>query len=221
MSCRICPSPPGELLAALREGEEEAALEALEQWLEEGLCPTVLCPLRAVEWAADLACLACEAGADPSAVAAAGVEAVRLLLERRPGEGLREPLREAVRQWAALVRAESPLSERIRRAVAHLHAHCTDPDLKEEEVAREALLCPSRFWRAFREERGVTYRQYLRNLRVEEAQRLLASTSLSVGEVAQRVGDESPEAFGRAFKMVVGMSPGQYRQQLKGKAGLP
>jgi len=239
---------------ALREGEEPAALEALERWLNENPGPragvtgssggqlslfgeeepngksglTVGCPLRAVELVVDLARVACEAGADPSAAAAVGLEVAHLLTER-PGGETREPfatlragsLREAVRQWAALVRAGSPQSERIRRAVAYLHAHYTDPDLKEEKVAQEALLCLSHFWRAFRAEMGVTYARYLRNLRVEEGKRLLASTSLSVEEIARQVGYEAPEAFCRAFKQGVGVSPSQYRRQLKGKAGSP
>jgi transcriptional regulator GlxA family with amidase domain len=91
----------------------------------------------------------------------------------------------------------------------------------EEEVAREALLCLSRFWRAFRDEMGVTYAKYLRNLRVEKAEQLLASMSLSVEEIARQVGYEAPEAFGRAFRKVVGVAPSQYRRQLKGKAGSP
>jgi AraC-like DNA-binding protein len=143
------------------------------------------------------------------------------VLERPPGEDVREPLREAVRQWAALVRAGSPLSEGIRRAVAYLHAHYTSPDLTREKVAREARLCPSRFSRAFHQEKGVTYARYLTDLRMEEAKRLLAGTSRPLEEIASAVGYEHLVSFDRAFKRVVGVPPSQYRRQLEGKAGSP
>jgi len=212
-----------ELLAAVREGKGEAAWEALERWLDGNAEPTASCPclMRGAELVSDLVRVAVEAGADPAAAAAVGQEVSRFLLERPPGGDMREPLREAVRQWAALVRAGSPLSEGIRRAVAHLHAHYASPDLTREKVAREARLCPSRFSRAFHQEMGVTYAGYLTDLRVEEARRLLASTSFRLEEIARKVGYQTQDTFGRAFKRAVGVAPGQYRRQVEGKAGAP
>lgn len=223
MAGRICPSPPTplDLLAALRKGEEEAALEALEQWLSGDPCPMALCPLRAVELVVDLARVACEAGADPSAVAAVGLEGVRRLWERRPDGDVREPLREATRQWAALVRAQSPVSEEIRAAVAYLHTHYASPDLKREEVVQAARLCLSRFLRKFQKEMGVTYEEYLTTLRVEEAKRLLADPSLSLEDIAEDVGYQALSSLYRAFKRVGGMTPAQYRRRLGGGPGSP
>ncbi len=106
-------------------------------------------------------------------------------------------------------------------SVAYLQAHYADPDLKEEEVAQQALLSLSRFWRAFRAEMGVSDRKYLRNLRVEKAKPLLANTSLRGKENAPQVGDESSASFSRAFKQGVGVSPSQYRRQGKGQVRLP
>jgi AraC-like DNA-binding protein len=200
-------------------GEKEAALESLEQWLGGNPCPTAHCPAVALELIADLMRVACEAGADPSAVAEVGLEAASLL-GPFPGRNVRGPLREATRQWVDLVRAGSSVSKRIRRAVAYLHDHYTSPDLREEEVAREAGLCLSRFSQAFHDEMGVTYWEYLTNRRMEEAQHLLASTSLSLKEIAEKVGYRTQEAFCRAFKQAVKVPPGRYRRQVGGGSRL-
>jgi AraC-like DNA-binding protein len=204
---------------ALRKGEEPAAQEALGRWLRGNPGPTALCPMRGLELVTELARVACEAGADPAAVAAVGVEVARCLLDRLPGGDVEEPLREGVRQWAALAHAGSPVSVGIRRAVAYLHVHYASPNLTRDAVAREAGLGRSLFSQAFRSEMGVTYGEYLRVLRVEEARRLLAGTSRSLKEIAGAVGYEAVSSLERAFKEEVGMAPGQYRKQGAGKAG--
>jgi AraC-like DNA-binding protein len=107
----------------------------------------------------------------------------------------------------------------IRRAVAYLHVHYASPNLTREAVARESGFCRSLFSQAFRSEMGVTYGEYLRVLRVEEARRLLAGTSRSLKEIAGAVGYEAVSSLERAFKEEVGMAPGQYRKQGAGKAG--
>jgi len=203
-----------ELRGALRKGEERAALESLEQWLDQNLCPTGSCPIQILELVADLTCAACQGGADSSAVAAVGVEFVRLFLGRPSGREIREPLREATRQWVALVQAGPPVSEEIRRALRYLHAHYTSPDLTRKEVAQAAWTSVSHLSQVFHQEMGMMYKEYLTKLRIEEAQRLLEDPSLALEEVAEKVGYRTLPSFLRAFKRRVGMTPGQYRRML-------
>lgn len=62
------PPTPGEPFAALRRGEEQAALDALEQWLDRNPDPLSSCPIKALELVVDLVRVECEAGADPAYV---------------------------------------------------------------------------------------------------------------------------------------------------------
>ncbi|MFF9341534.1 MULTISPECIES: helix-turn-helix domain-containing protein [unclassified Streptomyces] len=59
---------------------------------------------------------------------------------------------------------------------------------------------------------GRTPAALLREARVREAQRLLIATSLSVRQVAARVGFEDPAYFCRFFRREVGTSPGGFRK---------
>lgn len=201
----FCSPAPPELLAVLQQDKEETALQALEQWLDGHPCP-----IRALGLIAELTCAICRTSADPTAVAAVGRETARLLLEAERGE----PLQEAVQQWATLARAGPRFSEEVRRALLYLEAHYTSSRLRRKEVAQAARSSEAHLSQAFHREVGRTYEEYLTDLRIQEAQRLLAGTSLSVGEIASRVGYRSAESFLRAFKREVGMTPGRYRQKL-------
>jgi AraC-like DNA-binding protein len=58
--------------------------------------------------------------------------------------------------------------------------------------------------------------QYLRQLRMQLASRLLAENGAKIVSVAAAVGFESEAAFSRAFKKCVGLSPDEWRRQASG-----
>jgi AraC family transcriptional regulator len=53
----------------------------------------------------------------------------------------------------------------------------------------------------------------VRQLRIKRAGELLLSTTLSVGEIAERCGYASPRTFRKAFASVTGVSPIQFKKQ--------
>jgi transcriptional regulator GlxA family with amidase domain len=52
----------------------------------------------------------------------------------------------------------------------------------------------------------------LRNLRIEEARRLLESSDAAADEIGVAVGYEDPSFFRRLFKRRAGVTPGRYRR---------
>jgi AraC-like DNA-binding protein len=56
--------------------------------------------------------------------------------------------------------------------------------------------------------------QYVRRRRLQLARELLTTTSLSIGEVAERSGYDDQFHFSRAFKQAHGVNPSAYRQQM-------
>ena len=69
--------------------------------------------------------------------------------------------------------------------------------------------------RRFKAATGTTLIEYLQNLRIEEAKRLLESEQTSVDEISVDVGYEDPSFFRRLFKRRTGLTPSQYRRMFK------
>ncbi|MBX7258579.1 MAG: PocR ligand-binding domain-containing protein [Candidatus Hydrogenedentes bacterium] len=80
-----------------------------------------------------------------------------------------------------------------------------------EDVAHTLGLSGSILGKSFRKQTGVTYREYLRLLRMRQAQRLLLIPGKPVAQVATEVGYTTTAAFSRAFEKVCGASPIAYR----------
>jgi YesN/AraC family two-component response regulator len=65
----------------------------------------------------------------------------------------------------------------------------------------------------FKKELGDSPINYLINRRINEAKKLLATTTKPVSEVASMVGYDNVQYFTMLFKKVTGQSPGGYRKQ--------
>lgn len=66
--------------------------------------------------------------------------------------------------------------------------------------------------RSFVKENGMTPMQFLMDIRMEEACRLLRHSGLRIAEVGEAVGIRNPYYFSRLFKTKTGMSPRAYRK---------
>jgi len=69
--------------------------------------------------------------------------------------------------------------------------------------------------RRFKAATGSTLIEYLQNLRVEEAKRLLESEQKPVDEISVEVSYEYPSFFRRLFKCRTGLTPSQYRRMFQ------
>jgi len=70
----------------------------------------------------------------------------------------------------------------------------------------------------FKKTYGTYFREYLLNLRVNEAKRLLRQTDLCIYEIAERIGFDNPEYFVTQFEKIVQMTPTEYRKEwIKGE----
>ncbi len=99
----------------------------------------------------------------------------------------------------------------IAQAVQYIEAHLFEP-LSVETVANAVNLSPSHFSRLFRSTTGFSPHEYIMLHRIDEAKALLQSTTLSVKEIAFRVGYRSEVNFITAFTDKTGASPTQFRK---------
>ncbi len=83
-----------------------------------------------------------------------------------------------------------------------------------EETAAVANLSKEAFCRFFKLRTRKTFTQYLLQLRINEAQKLLQETDLGIAEIAFRVGFENLSYFNRSFKKLTGERPREFRELL-------
>ena len=88
-----------------------------------------------------------------------------------------------------------------------VRANYADPELRLGAVAAGAGVSRNHLSWEFARETGETLTEYISRVRIEEAKRLFASTSMKVYEVAEKVGFESVEHFSRVFKKLAGAAP--------------
>lgn len=67
----------------------------------------------------------------------------------------------------------------------------------------------------FKKEYHVTVTDYIAGKRLEEAQRLLLNSAMSVTEIAEQIGYHDPKYFAKLFKRRCSVSPAQYRKMYK------
>jgi len=104
----------------------------------------------------------------------------------------------------------SPAS--LRRVIEAMRAS-VQTGIGLEALAAVAGLSSSHFCRAFAVQTGLSPHRYQTALRLERAQILLSTTSMSISDVASAAGYDDPAYFGRAFRREIGFTPSEWRQE--------
>ena len=105
------------------------------------------------------------------------------------------------------------------QAVSYLRHNFGYP-VRIEQLARQIGVSRSYLYKAFLNCSGKSVQQYLQDLRLEEACRLLADTRRAVTDIAYSCGFPDSPSFCRMFRKVYGGTPLQFRQRMaKGSSG--
>ena len=100
-----------------------------------------------------------------------------------------------------IVRAKKYIDENFRE------------NIDRNDVAAVTFVTPNYLSKLFKNSMNMNLREYINQLRIEEAKRLLLSTSLSVSEIASNVGYYNISYFSTVFHKIVGVSPYDWRNQ--------
>lgn len=98
------------------------------------------------------------------------------------------------------------LPQALRHALAYMKKHYSMA-LDLEDLAEECKLSPSYLSRLFSNHLGMGFVEYLHQLRVEAAQKLLEKPGYRIKEIARMVGFKDPNYFSRVYRRIVGMPP--------------
>jgi AraC-like DNA-binding protein len=119
------------------------------------------------------------------------------------------------RQLVEPVSVRSEREARLRQVLDYVAQNCAN-ELSQPEVARTVGMSVSSFREFFKETTGWRFGDYLRDLRLDRAARLLRESDEPIAEVAQRSGFADQSHLTRLFKEKYGITPLQYRKQRPG-----
>lgn len=104
--------------------------------------------------------------------------------------------------------------EKFYDIIAYINDHCAEnPDV--EELAAITGFSVSHFSRLFRQFTGMSWYSYLTRQKIIYVERLLASTSLPITEIAMKAGFNSLATFNRIFKAEKHCTPSQYKNKYR------
>lgn len=112
-----------------------------------------------------------------------------------------------------LIECDQRLRSEIIKAKEYIIHHLRE-SLTVAEVARVACMSESYFSSVFKKEMGVSFIDYVNQIRIHKAAELLKLENLKIYEICQEVGIDNPNYFSILFKKMMGVSPNTYRNDL-------
>lgn len=106
-------------------------------------------------------------------------------------------------------------TRRISRAIGHMREHFDEP-LKVEEVAHKFGMSVSGFHHHFKSVTAMSPLQFQKQIRLQEARRLMLGDDLDAANAGFRVGYEDPAYFSRDYKKLFGAPPQRDIARLRG-----
>ena len=106
-------------------------------------------------------------------------------------------------------------SHRMAKAIRRLHRRFDQP-VRMEELAADLGMSASTFYQRFRDVTGMTPLQFQKEVRLQEARRLLLEGDLDAATAGYRVGYNDPSHFSRDYKRMFGDPPVRDVERLRG-----
>jgi len=105
-------------------------------------------------------------------------------------------------------------SQLIKSVVAYINEHYMD-NIHLDNISKRFWVSPSYLSRHFREKVGIGITHFIIEHRIYIAKKLLLTTDMRVREIANEVGFNSATYFNTVFKRGTGVSPREYRSEMK------
>ena len=106
-------------------------------------------------------------------------------------------------------------SERIKQMLRHIQQNYAE-EITVADIARAAMISESECLRCFKSTIRVPPIQYVKRFRVQKAAELLGATDQKIADIGAACGFQDTSYFTRAFREIKGMTPGEYREAVRG-----
>ncbi len=127
-------------------------------------------------------------------------EAVALVVERRKKNQVRPA-----------VKLSNPDIRQMETVTSYINDHYAF-ELPLERLSKIACMGTTKFKASFKQLHGCTVTEYIQQRRMSQAEHLLSSTDLTIGQIAKTVGYSNAGRFAELFRLSTGLLPGQYRK---------
>ena len=111
-----------------------------------------------------------------------------------------------------LFTAESEDPNPVSAIEKYILKNYMDPSMSLNKISDEFEISESYFSHMFKEKTGINFSNYLENIRMNEAARLIRETDTSLNELYLSVGYNNANSFRRAFKKIFGVTPSAMRE---------
>ncbi len=103
-------------------------------------------------------------------------------------------------------------AENLNTIIKYIGSHYMEMSLSIQTVAKNTGIASEKITKTIKEHCNMTFRQYLNNIRITEAKRLLLESDRQVLDIALAVGYNSVNHFNKVFKLLMNCSPKEYRK---------
>ena len=103
----------------------------------------------------------------------------------------------------------------MNKLMDYMEEHISDPNLKIEDLADAVNLGRTVFYGKIKAIVGMTPIDFVRHIRIQRAEQLIAKSKDTFSSIAYSVGFADPKYFTKCFKKETGMTPSEYRQKTK------
>ena len=205
--------PPGSYVLQVQAGPGG-------RWGDTAQLPFTICPPFWLAWWAKLL-YALTLAAIALAALHIYLKRKRMKMERENDERvnrlfeLREEARHQFAQSVNIVpekisanKEEELLVEKLLKAIAQ---NMDNLDYTVDQMASDVAMSRASFYKKMQAMLGITPNEFLRNVRLKHAARLLAETSEPVNQISLMVGFQTSRYFSQCFRQLFGMTPTEYR----------
>ena len=112
---------------------------------------------------------------------------------------------------------KSPDEKLMERIMKVINENISNPNLTIETITTEVGISRVHLHRKLKELTNQTTRDFIRNIRLKEAARLLSEKQYTISEIATLTGFTDPNNFSTTFKELYGMPPSMYMKEQLGK----
>lgn len=101
----------------------------------------------------------------------------------------------------------------INNIMSYINLNYKDPNLGLAKISTEFGISEGYVSAMFKDQAGINFTDFVENIRIEKACRLLRDTDDTITMISEIVGYNSVQSFRRAFKRVKGMQPKEFRKE--------